>query len=201
MGTKSSCVVVLCALLVPVAVSVQRDIPAPSKDCRFITATDLFDPKAPRFEAYPAADRGHITNPRLDLTSSPIAKRYRTVLRMETAKGPNYDGHYRVAFWGCGASCAMFALVNLKTGRVITAREFTTVLGTHLDADEFLPNTESNGWGFRYKSESALIVVVGAPDEDESRAGAYYFVLQAERLRLIHTTRVTKNCEDAKPKP
>lgn len=199
MSVKSNCIAILCAVLMPMAASGQRDVPAPSGDCRFITAADLFDPKAPVFEAYRAAGREHVSSPKLDLTSNPIAKRYRTVLRLEMTKGPNYDGHYRVAFWGCGASCAMFAVVNLKTGRVITAQEFTTVLGTHLDADEFLPNTGSDGWGFRYKSDSSLLVVVGAPDEDESRQGAYYFALQEERLRLIHTTRVSKNCENAKP--
>jgi hypothetical protein len=103
-------------------------------------------------------------------------------------------------FGGCGAPCAMFAAVNLKTGRLITAREFATVLGTHLAIDDdFMPGTRSDAWGFRYKEDSLLLVVVGVPGEDESRAGAYYFVLQGERLRLIHTTRVNKHCEAEKP--
>ena len=104
-----------------------------------------------------------------------------------------------MAIWGCGTSCAMFAVVNLKTGRVITARELATVLGTHLAADDFLPGTGSDGWGFRFKKDSKLLVVIGDPDEHESRSGAYYFVLQSDRLRLVHITHVHKNCENAKP--
>lgn len=44
-----------------------------------------------------------------------------------------------------------------------------------------------------------MLVVLGAPDEDDSRAGAYYFVLRGEKLRMIHMTRVNKNCESVKP--
>jgi hypothetical protein len=93
----------------------------------------------------------------------------------------------------------MFAVVDLNTGRVITTREFMKVLGRHLAADDFLPGTTSDGWGFRFKIDSTWLVIVGAADENESRSGAYYFVLRDERLRLIHTARVTKNCENAKP--
>lgn len=92
----------------------------------------------------------------------------------------------------------MFAVVNLNTGRVITPNVFATVLGTHLAADDFLSGTASSGWGFRFKNDSNLLVALGAPDEDESRSGAYYFLLERERLRLVHTTRVNKNCENPK---
>jgi hypothetical protein len=93
----------------------------------------------------------------------------------------------------------MFAVVNLKTGRVITAREFATVSGTSLAADEFLSSAKSDYWGFRYTNGSSLLVVLGAPDEDKPRTGAYYFTLQGESLHLIHTTHVRKTCKDAKP--
>jgi len=65
--------------------------------------------------------------------------------------------------------------------------------------DDFLPSTDSDDWGFRYKRGSTLLVVMGARDEDESREGAYYFVLKGERLRPVHSTVVKKNCENLKP--
>src|SRR5882762_1750260 len=179
---KLNRIAILCMSLMSTAAFGQKDGLTPAEECRFVTARDLSDPKAPSFGNYPAKPQDVVSNPKLDLTSNPIAKTYRTVLRQEIAKGPNYAGHYRVVFWGCGTSCAMFAVVNLKTGRVITAREFATVLGTHLTADDFLPGTKSNGWGFRFKIDSSLLVILGAPDEDESKAGAYYFVLQGEKL-------------------
>jgi hypothetical protein len=200
MNMKPNRLWILCVLLTPVAAFSQKDGPTPAEECRFITAADLADSKAPAFADYSTRERGTISTAKLDLTSNPIARMYRTVLRQEMTEGPNFAGHYRVAFWGCGTSCAMFAVVNLKTGRVITAKEFKSVLGTLLYADDFLPGTDTDGWGFRYKKDSNLLVVIGDPDEDESRSGAYYFVLQNDRLRLIHTTRVRKSCENVKPR-
>ncbi|MGA7795926.1 MAG: hypothetical protein WCA19_23075 [Candidatus Acidiferrales bacterium] len=191
-------IAILCVLL-PTALFGQENSPTAAEKCRFVTPADLSDARAPSFGSYPARPQEVPSSIKLDLRSNPIAKKYRTVLRQEIAKGPNYAGHYRVAVWGCGISCAMFAVVNLETGTVISAREIATVLGTHLDADEFLSGTRSDYWGFRFKNDSSLLVVLGAPDEDESRAGAYYFALQGERLRLIHTTRVSKTCEEVKP--
>ena len=191
---------VFCLLLMPAVLLGQDDGPTTAEQCRIVTAADLFDSKAPSFRGYPAASaQGMTLTPKLDLSSNPLAKKYRTVLRQEIAKGPNYAGHYRVAVWGCGASCAMFGVVNLKTGRVITAREFATVVGTYLAADEFLSDTRGDYWGFRYANDSSLLVVLGAPDEDESRTGAYYFVLRSESLHLIHTTHVGKTCKATKP--
>jgi len=92
----------------------------------------------------------------------------------------------------------MFAVINLKTGHVITPEGLASVSGNHLAADDFLPNTESECWGFRYRIESKLLVLVGTLDEDEAREGAFYFVLQNEKLLPVHSTVVKKNCENVK---
>jgi len=178
----------------------QKSAVTSAEACLFVTAADLSDSEAPSFDNYPTKTQEVVgSNPKLDFMSNPVAKEYRTVLRQQIAKGPNYAGHYRVAFWGCGMSCAMFAVVDLKTGRVVTTREFSAVSGFHLAADDFLRGTQSESWGFRYKNESSLLVVIGAPDEDESRTGAYYFVVREDGLHLIHTTLVKKNCINGKP--
>jgi len=180
---------ILCVFLMALASLGQQP------GCWYITAADLADAKAPTFATYPVI-REEVANPKLDLTSNPMARKYRTVLREEIAKGPNYAGHYRLVYWGCGTSCAMFAVVNLKTGRVITPESFSEVVGVRFYADEFLPSTDSDGWGFRYKRDSRLLVIAGALLSDsESREGAFYFVLKGERLHLIHSTVVSKNCK------
>jgi hypothetical protein len=188
---------ILCLLISPVVSFGQKSEPTPPEDCDFISTADLSDAKAPKFTDFPTTSVKVASTAGLDLNSNPIARTYQTVLRQEMAEGPNFAGHYKVALWGCGMACAMFAVVDLNTGKVITPKEVTRVLGTHLAADDFLPDTASNGWGFRFKKDSALMVVVGTPDENKSRSGAYYFVLRDETLRLIHTTRITKNCERA----
>jgi hypothetical protein len=169
-----------------------------SPECRMIKAADLFDLQAPRFDAYPVI-REEVANPKLDPTSNRIARKYRTVLRLGITEGPNFAGHYRLVHWGCGTSCAMFAVVNLKTGRVITPEGFSAVGGVNFYADEFLPNTESDGWGFRHKSDSKLLVVAGALlSENDSKDGAFYFVLNDEKLHLTHSTLVRKACGGVK---
>jgi hypothetical protein len=175
------------------------DFQTPSDRCKFVTTANLSDPEAPRFDSYPVLTEEKVSNPKLDLSSNPIAKRYRTVLRYQVSEGSNFAGHYRVATWGCGMTCAMFAVVNLKTGQVITPKRASSVFGIHLAADDFLPNAETGGWGFRYTTRSNLLVLVGMLDEDESRDGAFYFALQNEKLIPIHSTIVKKNCENVNP--
>jgi hypothetical protein len=177
----------------------QRETVPKSWECRLITASDLLDAKAPTFEGFKVTAHQIIRNPKLDLRSNPVAKRYRTVIRQEIMEGPNYAGNYRVAVWGCGSSCAMFAVVNLKTGRVITPKDFGSVSGVHFETEAFLPNTESPGGAFRYKKNSRLLVVLGALDEDDSREGAFYFTLQGEKLLQVHETIVEAVCHPSKP--
>jgi hypothetical protein len=122
---------------------------------------------------------------------------YRTVLRQEIAQGPNFAGHYRLAVLGCGSSCAMFAVVNLKTGRVIVPKGFSYTSGVHfaVDQQKVFPDSQSGDGLFGFRSDSKLLVILGDLDEDENHEGAFYIVLRDEELRLIHATRVKKDCD------
>lgn len=168
--------------------------------CRLVTAVDLVDSKAPFFGDYAVTKEDRPAAAKLDLSSNPVARKYRTTLRLNVKKGPNFAGHYRVVIWGCGTSCVMFAVVNLKSGRVITPPGFGDVSGVFFVADDFLSqesDADSSGL-VRYNAASKLLVVIGDLDEDESREGAFYFVLEGEELRLVHKTPVSKNCESLK---
>ena len=54
------------------------------------------------------------------------ARRYRTVLREAAVEGANFNGHYKVARWGCGTNCIEWAVIDLATGRVWMAPEPVT---------------------------------------------------------------------------
>ena len=164
-----------------------------------VTASDLVDKKAPTFAFYRVMVPQALNKPKLDLQSNPVAKEYRTVLRQEIARGPNFAGHYRLAGWGCGSSCTMFAVINLNTGRVITPNGFSSTSGVHFGVDEaqqLLPGSESEYCLLAFKKASRMLVVFGALDEDDSREGAFYFVLNHERLQLIRKTIVKKDCDE-----
>jgi hypothetical protein len=188
--------------VVPGLQAQRDDSPSAFDKCRIVTTEDLVDKEAPAFAAYRVASPETVENPNLDLKSSPTARMYRTVLRREIARGPNFAGHYRVAVWGCGSSCSMFAVVNLITGRVITPEGFSHTSGVYFGVDnqKLFPESQQDYWLLGFTKDSRLLVVLGDLDEDESREGAFYFVLDHERLRSIHSTPVKKNCENLRDK-
>ena len=61
--------------------------------------------------------------------------------------------------------------------------------------DQFLPEGRSDYWGYRYRSDSRLLVLIGGINEDEGRQGAHYFVLENDRLKEVHHTLVVKECD------
>jgi len=158
-----------------------------------ISAKALAEKSAPKFGVYVAKDTPPKTPAKLDLRSNPIAKMYRTAIRQEMSQGANFAGLYRVAIWGCGSSCAQFAVVNLKTGSVITAQGVDNVSDVDFAADDFLPKANSGTVSFRFRKDSRLLVIVGAINEDDSKEGAYYYVLKGEKLILIHKTIAARN--------
>jgi len=92
----------------------------------------------------------------------------------------------------------MFAIVNLKTGRVITPEGFHATSAVYFDVDdhEVFSHSQSSDAVFGLRKDSKLIGILGDLDEDESREGAFYFLLDHERLRLIHCTPLKKDCEN-----
>jgi len=69
------------------------------------------------FSSHPAAHR--LTRPpTTPIVKSGKAHRYRSVLRAEAREGPNFNGHFRVASWGCGTNCIEWAVIDLETGKV-----------------------------------------------------------------------------------
>ena len=181
----------------------QQDASTAFDECRTVTAFDLADRKAPTFGAYRVAVPKTLDAPKLDLKSSRTARRYRTLLRQEISQGPNFAGYYRVAIWGCGSSCAMFVVVNSKTGRVIAPEGFYATIAPFLfdvDGQKVFPESESGEALFGFRKDSRLLVVLGDLDDGKDREGAFYFVLEGERLRLIHSTVVKKDCEKLREK-
>jgi len=66
--------------------------------------------------------------------------------------------------------------------------------GVDFEVEDFLPGTDSEDTSFRYRKDSKLLVVIGAPDEDAVRGGAFYYLLTGERVKLIHFTPAQKKC-------
>jgi hypothetical protein len=79
-------------------------------------------PAESEFAKYPGAAPlvGRPASPQMHLAK---ARRFRTRLRTEAAEGPDFNGHFRVAAWGCGTNCIEWAIIDLTDGRVWFAPE------------------------------------------------------------------------------
>ena len=72
---------------------------------------------ANEFARYPA-ERKLDRQPAKVRLNTKRAKMFRTVLRSAAQEGPNFNGRYRIAHWGCGTNCIEWAVINLETGAV-----------------------------------------------------------------------------------
>lgn len=107
---------------------------------------------ATAFANYPSEAR--LTKPaaKPDVSRQP-ARSYRTVLREAAEEGVNFNGHYRVARWGCGTNCIQWAVIDLATGKVWMAPEMLTSWWSPEEQPEKTPD-----W-FEFYPTSSLIYV------------------------------------------
>lgn len=114
---------------------------------------------------------------------------YRTVIREEASLGPNFAGHYTIIRIGCGAATTCLAIADAENGNVYFPPELKTVEALLVDTGAV--NVET----LNYRWNSSLLVVVGAPDEKQGRAGISYYIWHADVLKLIRFIPAAELCE------
>ena len=132
--------------------------------------------KAPRYQDFAVTNIFKGKPAEVDLSSHPQARSYRTELKRQAARGPDFAGHYKIAIWGCGTACAAFAIVDSQTGHVYFLPELPYVTFTDWDY------TNSD---LQFHIDSRLLVLHGSPKE-QPKVGTFYYVWQTNTLRLIH---------------
>ena len=135
---------------------------------------------APRFDSYPAQMQ---RTPRARLRLGKADLGYRTRLRRLAREPVNFAGRYILGLWGCGTSCLILRIIDTATGRVLPAPglgsvEFSAVADSALDAGPVEGPV-------KFRTDSRLLVLLGAPEEDSSRFGIHYYAVEGERLRLL----------------
>jgi len=99
---------------------------------------------------------------------------------------PNFAGHYRFTFWGCGSNCAAGAVIDLQTGTV-----YPPPLGDHGDGWSrwMIAATMSNGSAIDFHPDSRLVVVRGGINYSERLKAnipdVWYFVWERDRFRQL----------------
>jgi hypothetical protein len=114
-----------------------------------------------------------IDSPASPGVSSGQAHRYRTLLRREGSKPPNFAGSYRIVIWGCGTCCNEFAIVNSRTGDVFFP-SFIVACRTPIESDDV---------GIDFKANSRLLIITGA--RNEKGGGRYFYEWNGKQLKPL----------------
>ncbi len=141
----------------------------------FILCTGLAAarPKAfPRFEDFAVTGKftGQPAPPKL---TQPRARRYRSEIRDRVSNGPNFAGHYTLAYWSCSPGCVAFAVVDARTGRLYLHPTLKRI-NVAGDQDEDV---------LQFRLDSRLLIVAGARNGKGS--GRYFYEWTGRWLRLI----------------
>ena len=106
------------------------------------------------------------------------------MIRDAAAQGPNFADHYTVAVWGCGASCTSAVVVDARSGRVFFPDAINDIAGTHV-ADREPNGAEPTYNSLRFRADSRLLVVLGAPGENDARDGVSFYVWTGSRVKQL----------------
>lgn len=139
----------------------------------------------PKFEDYAVMEKfsGVPAKPKL---ATSYHRMFRTMIRTQTAKGPNFAGYLTVAFWGCGSGCINWTVVNAKTGEVYDLLEMQTLLVPPEQDEEPL----------QYKNDSRLLIVTGGKETASGRFADHtkcFYEWKNQKLVLIRKVKLQKN--------
>lgn len=136
---------------------------------------------APKFDSFPATVYDG-PNAKLNLRSDTETRLFRTQLARWGKEQPNFAGHYILARWGCGTNCYSISIIDAKTGRIYHPAGLRSNTTDNID-DALVEKS------LQFKTDSKLLVLIGAPEEDMRRRGISYYVWEhnkMKRIKFIH---------------
>jgi hypothetical protein len=139
----------------------------------------------PLYRDFPAAGDFRGKPAALDLASNRDARQFRTVLTAGAAKGPNFAGHFTVVGWGCGSACLAWAIVDATSGKVYFDKIARVVSAANVGENPVEPGVNGDFDVLRFRRDSDLLVMLGAPGEDEQRDGVNFYRWDGSALQLL----------------
>jgi hypothetical protein len=112
-----------------------------------------------------------------NLATHKDARMYRTVLKEQSRKGPNFAGHYTIVRIGCGTSCAKIAVVDAETGHVYFPENLHYV---------FWAGWWHELYGPEFKLTSRLFKVYGQVNSEDAPYGISSFEWTGKEFKLLH---------------
>ncbi len=133
--------------------------------------------RAPRFAEHPEPKLSHAR-----VARPVVPRRWPEELSLrltdsvyETSRA-NFAGRYFMAVMTCGTTCVMGAIVEARTGRVITLPSISGWNDVH---EKFQ--------SIAFRHNSRLVVLSGARNEKPGDMGQHFYVLERGRLRWVRT--------------
>jgi hypothetical protein len=160
--------------------------------CQLITINDLKGKDAPKYETFPTQTVSNLKPAKVNLKSHPRASRYRTRIREGAAKGPNFAGHFTIIGWGCGTSCVQWAITDAQTGSVyFPPDEIASISTVHVITAE--DESEPHFYGLRFRKDSTLLMILGAPNEYDSREGILFYQWTGRAFKFLKAYRIQRD--------
>lgn len=141
--------------------------------------------KLPTFQEFTTTEvfHGQPAQPRL---TTPFARKFRSVIREQAQKGPNFAGTFAIVQWGCGSSCLQMAIVNEQTGAVYPGPFTVLDFGApHRFADKSDSSQVDSFEPLVFRANSRLLVVRGCPEEDQANCALFYYEWSGLKFRLL----------------
>lgn len=145
--------------------------------CLLVLALPCAAQGVPKFKDYPA--EAFTGSPAAPVITKDVED-FRAQFVEAAKEPPNFAGHYRIMKFGCGSSCILFAIVNLKTGKIYVG-DFSIAYGSNLKQEK-LRNDEP----LQFKTDSRLLVVVGS--RNEKGEGVYFYEWTGDKLKQVRST-------------
>ncbi len=139
-------------------------------------------PSVPSFEQYPISGARFRGKPAPPVFRTAAERRFRTVIRENAAKGPNFAGHYTIAEWGCGAGCVSVVVVDAVNG-AISRGPFRNLAWELAKYEGKLASNDDRFQQLEYRLDSRLLVARGCPEE--ANCGSYFYEWTGAGFKLL----------------
>jgi hypothetical protein len=139
--------------------------------------------RVPRFADYPVAK---ISNERVKRPIIPKNWDEDPKLRLLDTVGSssraNFAGRYFMAITPCGSACVGGAIVEARTGKMISLGIVSSWIETH---DDFQ--------GIAFRHNSRMFVMSGQRDEKPGDMGRHFYVLENGKVKFLKTIKTDGN--------
>lgn len=132
----------------------------------------------PKFSDYPATDALQGRNAPLVLSTAQD-RQFKTFLRENASKPPNFAGHYILATMGCGTQCAQGVVIDASTGLVYWLPETINPIDMNDTSDDSL---------IKFRPDSKLVIFPTIKEAESTDYGyVRHYVFENNRFYLVYS--------------